>query len=107
MAGDLLIEFFAENDCVLAIARQECLFRVSGVPNPRLRHEVKADAIHHSGPVPLGVGSEEDRSSEDALERSDQPPVLRTALLYSECIQHFSGAVERDPRRLLADCHRR
>ncbi len=63
--------------------------------------------MDHGGPVPLSVRSEEDRRAEDALERSDQSPVLGTALLDTECIEHFGGAVESDPRGLLSNCHRR
>lgn len=68
MAGDLPVELLAENDYVLTIARQECLFQVSRIPNPGLPHEIEAGAMHHSGPVSLRVGAEEDRCAEDALE---------------------------------------
>ena len=106
MAGDLPIELFAQNDHVLAITRQECLFQISRIPDPRLRHEVETGAMNHGGAVPLSVRSEEDRGAEDALERSNQSPVLGTALLNAEGIEHFGGAVESDPRGLLSNCHR-
>ena len=102
-----LIELLAQNDQVLAIAGQELLVGISRVPNPRLRHEIEAGAMNHRGPVPLRVGSEEDRRAEDALERSDQASVLGTALLDAECIEHLGGTVEGDPGGLLPNCHRR
>ena len=56
--------------------------------------------------VQLGIRSEKYRGTEDALEGGDQSPVLGTALLNAECIQHLGGAIERDPGGLLANCHR-
>jgi len=106
MAGDLPMEFLAEDDHVLAIAGQQSLLQISRIPNPCLRHEVEAGAMNHGGTGPLSVRSEEDRGTEDALERSDQSPILGTTLLDAECIEHFGSAVERDPRGLLPNCHR-
>jgi hypothetical protein len=106
MAGDFPIELFAQNDDVLAIAGQEGLFQISRIPDSRLRHKVEAGAMNHRGPVPLSVRAEKNRRAENALERSDQPPVLGTALLDTEGIEHFGGAAERDPRGLLPNCHR-
>jgi hypothetical protein len=61
--------------------------------------------MNHGGPISLDVSSEEDRRSKDPLERSNQSPVLGTALLDTECIKHFGGAVECDPRGLLPNGH--
>jgi len=61
--------------------------------------------MNHGGAISLRVRSEKDSRAEDALKRSDQPSVLGTALLYAERIEHLGGAVERDPRRLLPNCH--
>src|SRR5689334_22733757 len=103
MAGNLPIELLAQNDHVLAITRQQGLFQISRIPNPRLRHEVESGTMHDSGPVSLTVRSEKDRRAEDALERGNQPPVLGTALLYAERIEHFGCAVERDSGGSLPD----
>ena len=61
--------------------------------------------MHYGGAIPLSVRAEENCRAEDALKVSDQAPVLGTALLDTECVQHFGGAVERDPSRLLPNCH--
>ena len=105
MSEDLPEEFIAENDLVLKLARQALLIEISGIPNPCLGHEIEAGAMDHGGPVLLGVRSEEDGSAEDALKRCNKSPVLGTALLYTECIEHFCGAVESDPRGLLSNGH--
>lgn len=68
---------------------------------------VEPGAMDHGGAVLLDVRSEEDRSTKDALERSDQPAVLRTALLDAEGIKHLGSAVERDPGGFLPNRHRR
>ncbi len=62
--------------------------------------------MDNGGPVPLSVRAEENRGSEDALERSGQAPVLGTALLYAERVEHLGGAVKGDPRGSLPDGHR-
>ena len=68
--------------------------------------EVESGAVNHGRAIPLSVRSEEDRCAEGALERSHQSPVLGTALLDTECIEHLGGAVEGDPCGLLPNCHR-
>lgn len=57
--------------------------------------------------VGLRVGAEKDGRTEDSLERRDQAPVLRTALLHSEGAQHLGCAFKHDLRRLLPDRLRR
>ena len=54
-------------------------------------------------PIRLRVRAEENRRAEDSLERGDQAPVLRTALLHSEGAQHLGCAFKHDLRRLLPD----
>jgi hypothetical protein len=107
MSSDFAVELVAQNDKILAVVGQELLVGISGIPNTRFRHEVEAGAMDHGGPISLAVGAEEDRGAEDALERSNQSPVLGAALLNTKCIEHFGGAVERDPGGLLSNCHRR
>ena len=52
-------------------------------------------------PLRLRIGAEKDGRTEDSLERRDQAPVLRTALLHSEGAQHLGCAVKHDLRGLL------
>ncbi len=61
--------------------------------------------MNHGGPVALSVRPEEDRRAEDALERRDQSAILGTALLDTERIEHFGGAVKSDSRGLLSNRH--
>ncbi len=62
--------------------------------------------MNYGGAAPLGVRPEKDRSAEDALESSDQSPVLGTALLDIEFIEYFGGTIEGDPGGLLPNGHR-
>jgi len=59
------------------------------------------------GALSLRVGSEKNRGAENALERSDETTVLRTALLHSKGVQHARGTIERDSGAVLPDCHGR
>jgi hypothetical protein len=63
--------------------------------------------MDHRGAVPLHVRSEENSCAEDALERSNQSPVLGAALLDTKCVQHLGGTVKGNSRGLLANRHRR
>ncbi len=51
----------------------------------------------------LVVGSKEDGRPEDALKGSNKSPILRTALLHSEGVQHLRRAAEGDRCRLLTN----
>ena len=62
--------------------------------------------MHNRGPFPLHIGAEEDRCSEDALERGDQSAVLCSALLHSEGVKHLRRASELNRLALLTDCQR-
>ena len=59
--------------------------------------------MNNCGPLPLRVGTEENRSSKDPLKGTDQTPVLGSALLHSEGVEHCGGTVERYPWRPLTD----
>jgi hypothetical protein len=52
----------------------------------------------------MDVSSKEDGGSENPLKCSDQPTVLGAALLHPEGVEHFRGAVERDPAGPLPVC---
>src|SRR6185312_2008920 len=94
---DFTVKLLTEHDHVLTVAGQELLIRVTRVPDARLRHdEVEAGAMNDSRTFSLAIRSEEDRCPKDSLERGDQTPVLRTALLHHEGVQHGSGALERN-----------
>jgi hypothetical protein len=107
MIEDLPIELVAQQDHILAFAAKQFLFRITGIPDPRLGHEIEPCPVHDGCPFELSVCAKEDRCAKDPLEGCDQPTVLRPALLKSEGIQHLSGAVEDNPRRLLTDRHSR
>src|SRR5689334_8649554 len=92
------IELVAEHNNVLAAARQELLIGISGIPNPRFRHEVETRAVNHTRTFPLTIGSEEYRCSKDSLKRGDQAPVLGAALLHAEGVEHGSGTFESNLR---------
>ena len=76
MAGDLPVELVAQDDDVLAVARQAVLFRIPGIPDPRLRHEVEANLMNDRGGDSLAVRAEEDRRAEDSLKRVHQTAIL-------------------------------
>jgi hypothetical protein len=51
----------------------------------------------------LGVGSKEDGRPENALKGSNESPILRTALLHAEGVQHLRSAAEGNPCCLLTN----
>ena len=55
------------------------------------------------GFLTLRVRTEEDRCSEDPLERRNKTPVMRSALLHPKGIQHFSRATKSNYSVLLTD----
>src|SRR5215467_2528993 len=107
MGLNLSVEFFAQNDPVLAISRQQLLLGIAGIPDSSFRHETESGTMNHHRPLRLRVGPEKDGRAEDSLERRDQAPVLRTALLNSEGVEHGSGTFKHDLWRLLPDRLRR
>jgi len=50
--------------------------------------------MNNGGAFALRIGSEEDRCAEDPLESPHEPPILRSALLHAEGVQHLSRAAE-------------
>ena len=76
MARDFFVKLVAQDNDILAVARQRLLFGISGVPNPGFRHEIETGAMNHSGAVLLNVCSKEDGGAENALEGVHQPAVL-------------------------------
>src|SRR5260370_42665036 len=95
-------ELCAQYDFVFEAAGQETLVRIARVPDSRLAHEVETRMVRDRRFLSLCVGAEENRGTEDSLERRDQAAVLRTALLHAEDVQHFGGAVECDGLLLLS-----
>jgi hypothetical protein len=95
------VELFAQNDPVLAISRRQLLLGIAGIPDSSFRHETESRAMNDRRPLRLRVRAEKDGRAEDSLERRDQAPVLRTALLHSEGAQHLGCAFKHDLRRLL------
>jgi hypothetical protein len=51
----------------------------------------------------LAVGAEEDGRPKDALKSSSEAPVLRTALLHAEGVQHLCSAAKGNARCLLTN----
>ena len=103
MGLNLSIELVAQNDPVLAISRQQLLVGIAGIPDASFRHETESRTMNDDRPLRLRVRAEKDGRAEDSLERGDQPPVLRTALLHSEGAQHLGCGFKHDLRRLLPD----
>ena len=106
MSEDLPKEFVAEDDLVLKFARQGLLIGVPGIPDPGFAHEAESCLMDDHGFLTLCVGPEEDRCSEDPLERRHEAPVLRSALLHPEGVQHFSRAAEPNYSVLLTNGER-
>ncbi len=106
MSEDLPEKFMAENDLVLEFARQSLLIGVPGIPDPGLAHETECCLMDNHGFLTLCVGPEEDRCSEDPLERRHQSPILRPALLHAEGVEHFRCAAKPNHTTLLADRER-
>jgi hypothetical protein len=97
------IELVAERNHVLAFAGQELLIRIARIPDSRFRHEIETGAMNDGSAFALTVRSKENGCAEDSLERGNQAPVLRAALLHAERVKHGSGTFERNLRRLLPD----
>src|SRR5215472_12306517 len=106
MLQNFLIKLFAEDNQILAVARKTLLIWVPRIPDPCLAHEMEPRLVHNGRYRSTGVSSEEDGSSEDALEGAHQPAILGSALLHAEGVQHFGGAAKGDPARLLVNCSR-
>ncbi len=96
MRSYLAEEFVAQKDFIFEPARKQALIRVSRVPDARFAHEIKARVMRDQRFLRLGVASEENGCSEDALKGRNQAAVLRAALLHAEGVQHFRGALEND-----------
>src|SRR5215831_472702 len=103
MGLNLSVELFAQNDPVLAISWQQLLLGIAGIPDASFRHETESRAMNDHRPLRLRIRAEKDGRAEDSLERGDQAPVLRTALLHSEGFEHLGCAFKHDLRRLLPD----
>ena len=106
MGEDLLEEFIAENDLILEFARQGFLIGVPGIPDPGFAHEAESCLMYDHRFLTLGVSAEENRCSENALKRRHQTPVLRSALLHPEGVQHFSRAAKTNRSALLPNGER-
>ena len=94
MSENLPEKFIAENDLILKLARQGLLIGVPGIPDPGLAHEAESCLMDDHRFLTLSVRTEEDRRSEDPLERRHETPVLCPALLHPKGVQHFSRAAE-------------
>jgi hypothetical protein len=55
--------------------------------------------VNDCGTFALRIGAEEDGRPEDPLESADEPPILRSALLHTEGIQHLRRAPKADDAR--------
>src|SRR6185312_805919 len=66
----------------------------------RASHEIESGAMNHGGALALHISSE-DRCAEDPLERSHKPPILGSALMHAEGVQHLSRAAESNNPALL------
>src|SRR5215471_20390455 len=84
MGLNLSVELLAQNDPVLAISRQHLLLGIARIPDSSFRHEIESRTMNDHCPLRLRVRAEKDGRAEDSLERRDQAPVLRTALLQQE-----------------------
>jgi hypothetical protein len=93
----LAIELVTQDDHVLTIPRQKLLIGVFRIPDPGFAHEVEPRAMDNGGTFPLGVGAEKDGCPKDALKGCNESPILRTALLHAEGVQHLCSAAEGNP----------
>src|SRR5260370_15308918 len=96
MRRDLPIELRRQDDHVLATARQLGLIEIAVVRDARLAHEVETYLVEYGRNFQFVVGAEKDGGAEHSLEGLDQAPILRSALLHAERVQHLSAAVERN-----------
>src|SRR5262249_54969185 len=76
---------------------------IAGIRDSSFRHETESRAMNDHRPLRPRIRAEKDGRAEDSLERGDQAPVLRTALLHSEGAEHLGGVCKHDLRRLLPD----
>jgi hypothetical protein len=72
-------------------------------PDLGFAYEVEPGAVDDGDTLPLGVGAEEDGRAKNALKSSDEAPILGTALLHAEGVQHIRRAVEGNLRCLLTN----
>ena len=102
MTLDFPIEFFAQDNHVLAVTGQILLTGIAQVPDARLAHKVEPPVVDDSGFFQLHIGTEEVVAPKMRWRRRSAGG-MGTALLHAESIQHFKCAGERDSSALLPD----
>jgi hypothetical protein len=89
-------EFLAENNLVLQLAGEGVMSGIPRIPDPSLAHEAEPRAVNDCGAFALRISAEEDRRPDDPLESAHEPPILRSALLHPEGVQHLRRAPKAD-----------
>ena len=93
----------AEHDHVLHSAGRRFFRRYARAPDLSFAHEVKTGVVKDASSHRLCIGTEENRRAKDPLKRCNQPPVLRSALLHAESLQHVGGTGKSNRPALLAN----
>ena len=101
MRNYLIVEFVAQDDDVFKPSREHFLGRVTVVTDLGLVEEIEPGALDDTRMFSGGLGAEKDRRSEDPFERSNQPPILFTALCHAENLEHLRGRPETNGLTLL------
>lgn len=96
MGSYLAEELVIQNDFILKAAGQQRLIRVTRIPDPGLAHEIEACLMGDHCSLSLSIGTEEYRGTKHTLECGNQSPILRTALLHPEDVEHLGGTAECD-----------
>ena len=104
MCVDFAIKLVAQDDYVLEGVRSVQRFGLwSVVPDLGFAQEIETGHSHESAGCTVFVGAEEDRRAEDALKCRHQSPVLFSALMHPEGVQHLRCASKLHYRALLSN----
>jgi hypothetical protein len=103
MGQNLPVELFAQDHDVLTMVQWSVAAPAAVVPDVRLAQKRESRHVNDRGRSELAVGSEENRSAENPLERADESAIVFAALLHTERVEHFRSAPESNRLTLLPD----
>ena len=103
MVNDFLVKLVAQHDYVLHFAKWRFISRKARAPHLSLTHEIETGAVKNGGSLGLCISTKENRRAKDPLKCPDQSPILRSALLHAEGVQHVGGICKCDRAALLTN----
>jgi len=107
MGVDLVVECFAERDCVLGSVVYGHRLITVVEPKMNLVKKVQTRPVGQATAFGVIVGAEEDGGCEDSLECLDDSVIVAAILGQMEKVEHLSSALEPNGTALLLDGERR